>query len=248
MIREFTNTEFGKVRVTLVDEEPYFCLVDVARMFDISNVSEVKALIPTDDLISVEVDSYRRTINRVFMKPQYISTVLFASKHPEADSINDWLYRTVLPQLLKYGDYKVEDFQDPNVVVKFLEEFQNVKLKNTILETDKKINAPKIKYINKLLGSNTCVDLDVIPLLIKYKGIGGMELMKILRATHIFNDCNQPYQEFCDNKCFRVVESKAVCGNCVLTSDRTFVYKKGISLIEKILSEYEVKQHARENR
>ncbi|MBI9009326.1 MAG: phage antirepressor KilAC domain-containing protein [Tenericutes bacterium] len=248
MIKEFANEEFGKVRVTLKEEEPYFCLVDVARMFDISNVSEIKASIPSLDFESIEMKSGNKIVKRIFIKPQYISTVLFASKHPEADTIYEWLYRTVLPQLLKYGDYKVDDFQDPIVVVKFLEEFQNMRLRNTVLETHKKTNAPKIKYLNRLLGSETCVDLDVVPEMLKYKGIGNMELMKVLRATHIFKDCNKPCQEFCDNKCFRVVEAKSVCGNSVITSNRTFVYKKGITLIEKILSEYEVKRNAREKR
>ena len=245
MIKEFTNEEFGRVRVTLKEEEPYFCLVDVARMFEIPNLSEIKAAIPNLDFESVEIKSGNKKTKRIFIKPQYISTVLFASKHPEADTIYDWLYRTVMPQLLKYGDFTVEDFQDPRVVVKFLEEFQNIRLKNTVLE---KVNAPKIKYINKLLGSETCVDLDVVPEMLKFKGIGNMELMKVLRATHIFKDCNKPCQEFCDKKCFRVVEAKAVCGNSVITSNRTYVYKKGITLIEKILSEYEVKRNARENR
>jgi len=248
MIKEFINAEFGKVRVTSIDEEPYFCLVDVARMLDITNLSEIKASIPSIDIESVEIKSGGKKIRRLFIKPQHISTVLFASKHPEADAIYDWLYRSVLPQLLKYGDYKVDDFKDPKTVVKFLEEYQNLRLRNTVLETNKKINAPKIKYLNKLLGSKTCVDLDVVPEMLKFKGIGNMELMKILRATHIFKDSNQPYQEFCDNKCFRVVEAKAICGNSIITSNRTFVYKKGLTLIEKILSEYEVRRNARKDR
>ena len=248
MIKEFSNAEYGVVRTSIVEDQPYFCLVDIARLLDIKNVQECRTKIPASEIKTIEVTEESGKTNKLFILAKYISTCMFASKKAEAEMINDWLYRIVLPQLMKYGDYQVDDFQDPNVVIKFLDEYQDIKVRNSVLETDKLLNEPKLKYFNKLLGCSQCVDLDIIHNVLKFQGIGSMEIFKILRATHILNDQNQPYQEYCDRKYFRVVEAKSVAGGSILTSNRTYVYKSGITFIERILSEYEVTKNAQRNR
>jgi len=248
MIKEFSNAEYGVIRTSFVEDQPYFCLVDIARLLDIKNVQECRTKIPANEIKTIEVPDEKGKAKRLFISANNISTCMFASKKAEAQMINDWLYRIVLPQLLKFGDYQVDDFHDPNVVIKFLDEYQDIKVRNSVLETDKKINEPKLKYINKLLGSSQCVDLDIAHDVLKFKGIGSMELFKILRATHILDDRNQPFQEYCDRKYFRVVETKSVAGGTILISTRTYVYKSGITFIERILSEYEVTKNAQRNR
>jgi len=248
MIKEFSNAEYGVVRTTLVEEQPYFCLVDIARLLDIKNVQECRTKIPSEEIKTIELHEEKSKKKRLFISARYISTCMFASKKVEAEMINDWLYRIVLPQLMKIGDYHVDDFHDPNVVIKFLDKYQDMKVRNSVLETDKRLNEPKLKYFNKLLGSSQCVDLDIAHTVLKFNGIGSMELFKILRVTHILDDNNQPHQEYCDRKYFRVVQAKSVAGGGILVSNRTYVYKSGISFIEKILSEYEVTKNAQRSR
>jgi len=248
MVKEFSNAEYGVVRTSIVDDQPYFCLVDIARLLDIKNVQECRTKIPANEIKTIEVPDEKGKIKKLFISAKYISTCMFISKKAEAEMINDWLYRIVLPQLMKFGDYHVDDFHDPNVVIKFLDEYQDIKIRNNVLETNKKINEPKLKCINKLLGSSQCVDLDIAHNVLKFKGIGSMELFKILRASHVLDDHNQPYQEFCDRKYFRLVEAKSVAGGSILTSNRTYVYKSGITFIERILTDYEVTRNAQRNR
>ena len=53
------------------------------------------------------------------------------------------------------------------------------------------------------------------------------------------DDSNVPHQEYCDKKYFRVVEAKVVSGGSTVTSQRTYVYRSGITFIERILKEYQ---------
>lgn len=245
MIKEFTNADYGAVRTTLIDEQPYFCLVDVARIFGIKNVQNCRTKIPSSDIATVEVDNKKSSEKKMFVTAKYLSTCLFTSKKAEAEMIFDWLNRVCLPQLLKYYDYQIEDFSDPETVLKFLDEYQDLRIKNTVLETTMKINKPKIMSIDRLLGSSNCIDLDIIHEVLKFQGIRNMELLRILRATHILDENNQPYQEFCDRKYFRVIEAKVVAGGSIVTSNRTYVYKSGIAFIERILKNYEVKRNVK---
>ncbi|MDX9797529.1 MAG: BRO family protein [Bacteroidales bacterium] len=243
MIREFKNADYGVVNATTIDEQPYFCLVDIARILDIKNAKDCRTGIPSSDVETLEVKTGSTTSKRIFINAKHISTCLFKSKNAKAQQINDWLYRIVIPQLMKQFDYDLESFNDPETVIQFLDEFQDLKIRNVILETDKKLNAPRLNLINKLLGSKSCVDLDRVTQVIRFHHLSNTDLYKILRSSHVLDDNNVPYQEFCDRKYFRVVESKVVSGGEIIRQQRTYVYKSGVSFIEKILTEYEVRNH-----
>jgi phage antirepressor YoqD-like protein len=160
--------------------------------------------------------------------------------------IGDWLYRTVLPQLIRYGIYQIEDFENPDKIIEFLDEFQELKVRANVLETTLKMNTPKIKAIDNLLGTTSCVDLDMVHEVIRFKNIGRDVLLKILRTTHVLDEQNIPFQDFCDKKYFRVVEAKVVSGGTVIKSTKTYVYKGGITFIERILKEYDGNKQRKE--
>ena len=239
MIRVFENAQYGIVRTTLVENEPCFCLKDVCKMLEIKSVSDCRGRLNESGIRIVNVPNDTSNKNMLFITSDNLSGCLFQSKRAEAEVICDWLYRIVLPQLRKYNDYKVDDFQDADFVVRFLDEYEDLKIRSNILETTIKINSPKLNSINKLLGTSNCFDLDIVHQVIKYKGISHVELLKILRANHILDQSNIPFQEYCDKKYFRVVEAQAVCGGSIITSKRTYVYQSGITFIEKLVKEYQ---------
>jgi anti-repressor protein len=245
MIREFKNAAYGTVRTALVDNEPCFCLKDICNMLEIKSVSHCRGKLNETGIKTVSVPNESGSKNMLFITSDNISGCLFQSKKAEAEVICDWLFRIVLPQLRKYSDYKVDDFQDVDVVVKFLDEYEDLKIRTNILETTIKINSPKLNSINRLLGTSNCYDLDIVHQVIKYKGINNAELLKILRANHILDESNIPYQEYCDKKYFRVVEAQAVCRGNVIVSKRTYVYQNGITFIERLIKEYQGEKRPR---
>ncbi len=54
-LKLFENKEFGRVRTTLIDDKPYFCLVDVCKILGLGNSSQVKTRLNVDGVISNEV-------------------------------------------------------------------------------------------------------------------------------------------------------------------------------------------------
>jgi phage antirepressor YoqD-like protein len=108
------------------------------------------------------------------------------------------------------------------------------------------MNTPKIKAIDNLLGTTSCVDLDMVHEVIRFKNIGRDVLLKILRTAHVLDEQNIPFQDFCDKKYFRVVEAKVVSSGTVIKSTKTYVYKGGITFIERILKEYDGNKQRKE--
>lgn len=41
-LKVFNNNEFGEIRVSMIDSEPWFCLLDVCRILGIINHKDVK--------------------------------------------------------------------------------------------------------------------------------------------------------------------------------------------------------------
>ena len=247
MIKEFESPLYGTIRTSIVEDQPCFNMKDLCHLFGIKSVHTCRTRVPGEGIKVVPVSTDKdKTNNMYFVTAEYLSSCLFLSTKPEAEGISDWLYRIVLPQLIKFNEYNVEDFHDPLFVVRFMDEFSDLKVKLNIMETNLKLNQPKIKSIDRLLGTNSCIDLDMVHEIIRFKGIRNAELLKILRATHVLNDANIPLQEFCDRKYFRVVEAKAISGANIITSKRTYVYQSGITFIERILKDYEGVKHGRE--
>lgn len=245
MINEFEHNAFGKVRTTIVENEPCFNLKDLCRMFEIS-VTEIRSKVNDASVKLVEFDGEKGRQKMFYITADHLSTVFFQSKRKDAEVIGDWLYRCVLPKVIRYEKYKEYNFQDPEVALAFLDNFEELKVRTNVLETTLKMNMPKIKAIDKLLGTTSCVDLDLVNEVIKFKNVGKDMLLKILRATHVLDEQNIPFQDFCDKKYFRVVEAKVVAGGTVIKSIKTFVYKSGITFIERILKEYDGNKQRKE--
>lgn len=239
MIREFEHATFGKVRATFVDGEPCLHLSDLTKLFKIENASQIRSKLEKDSTKLVEVPSERGTTNNFFVSISQLSVFFFQSRAREATQIGDWIYRDILPQLTTYSLYQIQDLKDPKKAVEFLELFEDLKIRAHVLETELKINAPKVKAINELLGSGNCVDLDSVHEVIRFKSVSKEILFKILRATHVLDERNIPFQDFCDKKFFRVVESQTTACGKTYISLRTFVYRSGIAFIERILKEYD---------
>jgi len=247
MLKEFTNAQYGSVRTAIIDNEPCFCLKDVCKILDIRSVSECRGKLNEEGIKIKEVPSGSCLTKVIFVTAENLSGCLFQSKMADAEIVCDWLYLVVLPQLIAYVDHQVEEYQDPDKVMKLIDDVNDLKVKNEVMATNQKLNEPKLRAMNKLLGTPHCVDLEMITLVIKYRNINPTELLKILRGHHVLDEANIPFQEFCDRRYFRIVEAKSTVGNHTLTCHRTFVYQSGISFIGKILKNHDGGRHARNN-
>ena len=147
-LKLFENKEFGKVRTTIVNDNPYFCLVDVCRILGLGNPSQVKTRLIKDGVISNEViDKLGRKQYTNFVNESNLYKCIFQSKKKSAMKFTEWVTSEVLPSIRKYGEYKLK------------KEIESLKVNNEELKrqikyvyTEEEIN--KKNEINHLIRKN----------------------------------------------------------------------------------------------
>ena len=147
-LRLFENKEFGKIRVDLVDNEPYFNLNDICKILGIGNSSDVKKRLEQDGVDTIEViDNLGRKQKSNFINESNLYKCIFQSKKKSAIKFTSWVTKEVLPSIRKYGEYKLK------------KEIESLKVNNEELKrqikyvyTEEEIN--KKNEINYLVRKN----------------------------------------------------------------------------------------------
>ena len=104
----FKNEDFGDIRTTLVDNQPYFCLADVCRILDIKNVSDCKDRLKKDGVVNNDViDSLGRRQVANFINESNLYKCIFQSRQPYAEKFQDWVTEEILPEIRKTGSYSL---------------------------------------------------------------------------------------------------------------------------------------------
>ena len=55
----FTNEEFGDIRITVINSEPWFAAVDVCRALEIKNVSDSLKRLDDDEKMTIDLHSVK---------------------------------------------------------------------------------------------------------------------------------------------------------------------------------------------
>lgn len=104
-IEVFSNSQFGAIRATEIDNEPWFCLADVCKPLGLE-ASKCKSRLKGDGLLTREgVDSMGRKNAMLWCNEGNLYRTIFQSKKPEAEAFTDWVTEEVLPSLRKTGTY-----------------------------------------------------------------------------------------------------------------------------------------------
>ncbi|MFV0627007.1 MAG: Bro-N domain-containing protein [Alphaproteobacteria bacterium] len=103
------NFKNNQVRAELVNNEPYFCGVDVCEALSIKNNRNVIARLK-DGVRTVDtIDNLGRTQSVSFINEKNVYKVAFQSRKPEAEAFTDWVCEEVLPSIRKTGSYSTSN-------------------------------------------------------------------------------------------------------------------------------------------
>lgn len=106
-IQIFENNEFGSIRTQIINDEPYFCLVDVCHALDLEQPSRVKSRLKPDGVTTgMVIDSVGRRQNANFVNELNLYKVIFQSRKESAERFTDWVAGEVLPSIRKTGGYQ----------------------------------------------------------------------------------------------------------------------------------------------
>ena len=206
----FENPEFGRVRTTVIDGEPWFVAADVCHALDIGNPSDALNRLDSDErtLVSIEGASNGKPVNGV-NEPGLYSLVL-GSRKPEAKAFKRWITHDVIPAIRKTGGYHVPQSPEEQMAQGLLA------AQKLLAEKDKRIEEmrPKEIFADAVSVSKTDILIGDLAKLIKQNGhdIGQKRLFAWLREKGYLIkrkglDWNMPTQKAMEMKLFRVKET-----------------------------------------
>ena len=163
-VKIFENPEFGRVRTTVIDGEPWFVAADVCHALDIGNPSDALNRLDDDErtLVSIEGASNGLPVNAVNEPGLY--TLILGSRKPEAKAFKRWVTHDILPTIRKTGGYMTDELlakcqKDPNVMFAFAEELLKLRDKTNALESKLDVAQPKADFYDTFVSPNKCTGL-----------------------------------------------------------------------------------------
>lgn len=183
----FKNNEFGEIRTVQLNNEPYFCMADICKALDISNISQAKTRLKEDGVISNEViDSLGRKQQANFVNESNMYKLIFQSRKESAERFTDWVTSKVLPEIRQTGQYQMQNLSDEMKAILMHDE--------KIVKMDKRIfnleNYMVIDYGQQLVLANL-VSSVVIEIL------GGKTSNAYKEASKkVFSECNRDIKNY----------------------------------------------------
>ncbi len=99
-IQVFENSEFGKVRTALLNDEPMFCLGDVCKALGIAQASKVKERLSEKGVHSIPTLTAGGKQRLLYINESNLYKAIFHSRKESAERFTDWVTSEVLPSIL----------------------------------------------------------------------------------------------------------------------------------------------------
>lgn len=153
-LKIFENPEFGKVRTVVIDGEPWFVGIDVARALGYSKANDaIRNNTNREDTATAGIsDANNHTQQMIIINESGLYDMVFGSRVPKAKDFRHWVTNTVLPSIRKNGGYiqNQEELTPEQIVAKAL-----VVANQIIAEKEAKITEmePKAEYFDNLVDS-----------------------------------------------------------------------------------------------
>ena len=218
-ISTFNNPEFGAVRTTAINDEPYFVGKDVAVVLGYSNPR--KAIIDhvdEDDKEVTKCDTLGGTQELTVINESGLYSLILSSKLPTAKKFKRWITHDVIPAIRKTGGYVNDTAQFVDYYFGQLEPNQKQALTMMFDESKRMSNqlkeqAPKVLFANAVETAHTSILVGDLAKIIKQNGtdIGQKRLFDWMRRNgYLIKDGqskNMPTQRAMDMGLFEVKES-----------------------------------------
>lgn len=202
-IKVFENSEFGKVRTVILNDEPWFIGKDVTDILGYQNGSrDINRHVDEDDRQNYQNGTFESNRGMAIINESGLYSLILSSKLPTAKKFKRWVTSEVLPSIRKHGAYMTEDtikkaMTEPDFIIKLATELkkereQNKQLTETCSQQQQVIGElkPKADYVDRILKSNSLVTITQIA---KDYGMSGQGMNKVLHDLHIIYNCNKQW-------------------------------------------------------
>lgn len=254
-LKIFENNEFGEVRTTVIDDEPYFSLSDVCRILDIKNSRQAKTRLNDKGVITNDILTNGGTQKSDFINESNLYKLVFQSRKPEAERFADWVTSEVLPAIRKHGAYMTDGviertLTDPDYLIMLATNLKEGKAKRALAEAVNERNKPKVLFADTVSASKRSCLMGELAKMISQEAIRQGKLDKKIGQNKLFawmrnkgylckggERRNQPKQAYVEQGLFEIKKGTRLDGqgNNVVTSTTKITGKGQIYFVNKFL-------------
>lgn len=220
------------VRGYMKDDTAYLNLEDVARGLGFTDGNSVRwARVHT---YLEEIGYFARSGDKVkpnsatdtYIPENYFYRLAMKAKNETAEKFQALVADEILPSIRKTGSYSIQR-QIPKTFAEALRLAAD-------LEEERQKLLPKADQFDKFISGTNYQDMNTAA---KALGWGRNKLFAELRNRKILMSGNRPYQRYIDTGYFVVKEKPIQMGDQVINKVQTYVTAKGLSWLERVLSE-----------
>lgn len=254
-LKIFDNEEFGEVRTSIIDDEPYFALNDVCRILDIKNSRQAKTRLNDKGVITNDILTNGGTQRADFINESNLYKLVFQSRKPEAERFADWVTSEVLPAIRKHGAYMTDGviartLSDPDYLIMLATNLKEEKAKRALAEAQIERNKPKILFADTVTASNKSCLIGELAKMISQEAIRTGKAQKKIGQNNLFawlrnngylckagERKNQPKQVYIEQGLFEMKKGSYVdsSGANVVTTTTKVTGKGQIYFVNKFL-------------
>ena len=216
-VKLFEKEEFGKVRVVMQDEDPWFVAKDVCGCLglDTSNLSK---MLDEDELSTYPVQYTDQVRNLSVVSEPGLYSLILRSRKPEAKAFKRWVTHEVLPSIRKTGGYLATKPDDtPEVIMARAvlvaqDTIKRLEGRNSELEGVVSEMKPKALFADSVASSTSSILVGQLAALIRQNGVdmGQNRLFEWMRERGYLvasgSRRNSPTQKSLDMGLFEVKE------------------------------------------
>lgn len=171
-LKIFENSEFGKVRTVLVNDEPFFVGKDVAEVLGYSKPrNAISSHVEKDDALKQGVtDELGRVQDLTVINESGLYSLILSSKMPRAREFKHWVTSEILPSIRRHGLYAVDEvLADPDMLINALTALKEERANRERLEEANAVQQqqiaelqPKASYYDVVLNCKDALSVSVI--------------------------------------------------------------------------------------
>ena len=237
-LQVFNNAEFGSVRTTVIDGEPFLVGKDVAEILGYRDTSDAlkRHVDEEDKLTRCFIDSGQNREMYIINESGLYSLIL-RSQLPKARKFKRWVTSEVLPAIRRHGMYAIDEIlENPDLAIAALTQLKEERTRRKELELTTAIQnqqiaelKPKASYYDLILQNRNTVPVTQIA---KDYGMSGRrfnELLHDLGIQYKFRKTWLLYQHYADlgytqSKTFAIDAEKSVMHTYWTQKGRLFLY------------------------
>lgn len=227
-IQTFENADFGAIRVSTVEGEPWFVAKDVCDALGLSNTTEALRNLDDDEVSNIsnsEVAQNGGRAARIISEPGLYKLIM-RSRKPEAKAFQRWVTHEVLPAIRKTGGYIAakQDETPEQIMARAV-----IVAQDTIERQKRQLDElkPKAMFADAVAASDGTCLVGELAKMIRQNGveIGQNRLFDVLRSRGFLGKSggnrNVPTQRAMDMGLFRIKETAITHSDGHVTLNRT---------------------------